>query len=386
MSTLKTFDTADYYWQVGNQKTFSKQQAVIWAGGDVSKIHYYFMDEVWDAQDWTVKPKQTVHELMRARCWQLRSQYKNVRVAYSGGYDSQGIIDAFASAGIPIDSVLVRIKNYKITPENKIAVEQAKALKNTIWPNLKIETIQLEADDFYKFYRQQKDNWLFLPAGGSEQWFSKINLEFLENYNDEYKHSRDNYVSQNACDVYGTEKPRLWIENGAWYATMIDKTMNWISNTGVESFYISRNFPELHVAQTWAMLDWIESQPFTTQEEVHEFLHAIQGFKKSWEWYRDWNLAIGRSMVLNTHSYYGGGTKGYNVGNARNYKGCQDIVDEANRTHSDVIQIWEGTLTEFENQYSNAMESNGELAGCWSKKHYIKPVEPGRLSKSVCNT
>ena len=379
--TLKTFDTADYYWQVGNQRTFSKQQAIIWAGGDVSKIHYYFMDEVWDAQDWTTKPTPTVNELMRTRCRQLRSQYKNVRVAYSGGYDSQGIIDAFAGAGIPVDSVLIRIKNYKITPENRIAVEQSRTLKNTIWPNLKIETVELEADDFYKFYKQHKEDWILQPEGGYEPWFSKINLGFLENYNDEYKRSRDSYVAQNTCDVYGIEKPRLWIENGAWYATMIDKTLNWVSNTSIESFYISRSLPELHVAQTWAMLDWIESQPFTTQEEVHTFLHAIQSHKKGWELYRDWNLAIGRGMVLNMHSYQGGGTKGYNVGDARDYRGCQDLMREARLTHSDVINTWEGALNDFENQYSNAIETSGELAGCWSKKHYIKPVEPGRLFK-----
>lgn len=378
---LKTFDTADYYWQVGDQKTFSKQQAVMWAGGDVSKIHYYFMDEVWDAQNWTVKPTQSVHELMRTRCWQLRSQYKNIRVAYSGGYDSQGIVDSFISANIPVDNILVRIKNYKITPENKIAVEQAQALKNTIWPKLKIETVNLDADDFYKFYKQHKENWILEPEGGYEPWFSKINLGFLENYNDDYKQSRDRYVVQHTCNVYGVEKPRLWIENGAWYATMIDKTLNWVANTSIESFYISRSLPELHVAQTWAMLDWIESQPFTTQEEVHAFLHDVQSFNNGWDLYRDWNLAIGRGMVLNVHSYQGGGTKNYYAGDPRKYRGCLDLIDEAKRVSTDVIRAWEGGLSEFERQYSNAIESNGDIAGCWSKKHYIKPVEPGRLNK-----
>lgn len=379
---LKTFDTADYYWQVGNQKTFSKQQAIIWAAGDVNKIHYYFMDEVWDSQTWTVKPPQTVHELMQVRCRQLRSQYKNVRVAYSGGYDSQGIVDSFVAAGIPVDAVLVRIKNYKVTHENHIAVEQAKALKNTLWPNLRIETVELEANDFYKFYAQHKDDWIVQPAGGYEPWFYKVNLSFLENYNDNFRRARDQSVAQNTCDVYGVEKPRLWIENGAWYATMIDKTLNWVANTSIESFYISRSLPELHVAQTWAMLDWIESQPLTTQDQVHTFLHSVQSHNRGWDVYRDWNLAIGRSPVLNIYSYEGGGTKGYNSGDPRNNKGCQDLMTEARKTHQGAIDAWEGVLGEFETQYANAIESSGEIAGCWSKKYYIKPVEPGRLSRS----
>lgn len=378
---LKTFDTADYYWQVGDQRTFSKQQAIIWAAGDVGKIHYYFMDEVWNAQDWTTKPKQTVQELMSVRCKQLRSQYKNIRVAYSGGYDSQGIVDAFAGAGIPVDSMLIRIKNYKVTPENKIAVSQAQALQKTIWPNLKIETIELEAEDFYKFYSQHRDDWIVQAAGGYEPWFYKVNLSFLENYNDSFRRARDLAVAQNTCDVYGVEKPRLWIENGAWYSTMIDKTLNWVANTSIESFYISRQLPELHVAQTWAMLDWIESQPFTTHQQVHEFLHSIQSHRLGWDTYRDWNLSIGRGMVLNVHSYQGGGTKGYNSGDPRNNQGCQDLMIEARRTHTDAVATWEGVLGEFETQYDNAIEPSGEIAGCWSNKHYIKPVEPGRLCK-----
>jgi hypothetical protein len=378
---MQQFDQADYYWQVGSLKTFSKQQAIMWANGDVSKIHYFFMDDVWAAQDWTKRPDKSLNDLMRTRCFQLRNQYRHVRVAYSGGYDSQGIVDAFVAAGLPIDSVMIRIKQYKPTPENLIAVQQATALKNSIWPGLDIETIQLHASDFYDFYKQHANDWIVQPAGGYEPWFYKVNLSFLQNHNQDFQKARDKFVGQSQCDVYGVEKPRLWIENGAWYATMIDKTMNWVANTDIESFYISRQLPELHVAQTWAMLDWIESQPFTEHQQVHDFLHAIQSHKLGWDAYRDWNLAIGRGMVQNPHSYQGGGTKGYNSGNPRNNLGCQDLMAEAAKTNPDALRIWQGQLDDFETQYQSAIDSQGEITGCWSNKYYIKPVEPGRLAR-----
>ena len=378
---MTNFDQADYYWKVGESKTFSKQQAIIWAAGDVSKIHYYFMDEVWAAQTWTQPPAMSVKELMQVRCHQLREQYQNVRVAYSGGYDSQGIIDSFIDAKLPIDSLMIRTKQYKLTPENLIAQQQAQLLKNALWPNLEIKNIQLHADDFYSFYRQHADDWLIQPSGGYEPWFYKVNLSFLQNHNQDFQLAQEQFVNQTHCDVYGVEKPRLWIENGAWYATMIDKTLNWVANTAIESFYISRQLPELHVAQTWAMLDWIESQPFTEQQQVHNFLHAIQSHQLGWDMYRDWNLAIGRSPVHNIHSYWGGGTKGYNSGDPRNNQGCQDLMAEAAKTNPDVVSIWKGQLDEFDSQYRSAINLQGEIDGCWSQKHYIKPVEPGRLCK-----
>ena len=135
------------------------------------------------------------------------------------------------------------------------------------------------------------------------------------------------------------------------------------------------------MAQSWAMLDWIESQPFTDQQQVHDFLHSIQSHRLGWDMYRDWNLAIGRTPVHNIHSYYGGGTKDYNKGDPRNNQGCQELIAEAVKTNSDIVRIWKGQLDEFESHYSSAIDSQGEIAGCWSQKHYIKPVEPGRLCK-----
>lgn len=381
------FDKTEQYYQVGNQKTFSKPQAVIWANGDPNKIHYYFMDEVWEAQNWTEPPKQTLAELMRLRCEQLRNKYQHVRVSYSGGYDSQGIVDSFIMAGLPIDGVLVRIKQYKPTHENRVAIQQAQVLKNTIWPNLKINTVTLTADDFYNFYKENANDWITHPVA-TEPWFAKISLKFLQNYNYDYQQTVDKFVNQTYCDVYGIEKPRLWIENGNWYSTMIDKTINWIVDAKVEHFYISRDLPELHVAQVWAMIDWIESMPFDSIDQVNQFLHGLQSFGEqhctqfNWDIYRDWNLAIGRTAVHSNFSYYGGGTKGYVHSSPKFHGASGDLLDEARKFNPDVVKIWESQLDDFLKQWPSSTSNTGEIISCWSQKHYVKPVEIGRLVRS----
>jgi hypothetical protein len=67
----RTFDESLFYYQIGDSKTFNKFEAIKWANGDVSKIHFHFLDDIWDSMDVTVEPTETWSELMRERCLQF---------------------------------------------------------------------------------------------------------------------------------------------------------------------------------------------------------------------------------------------------------------------------------------------------------------------------
>jgi len=367
------FDRAEQYWQVGKQKTFNKLQAILWANGDVDKIHYYFMDDVWDQFDWCQRPTHTMKNLMNFRCHQLRDSYKQIQVAYSGGYDSQTIIDSFISAGIPVDGIFVRFKDFYPVKENILAIQQANSLKK-IWPNLTIDTRHIYANDLCKFYEQNTNDW-FSADASIEPWFTKNNVAYYEKYNKHYQHNPEKFLSKLSCDVYGYEKPKLLIENGAWYATMIDSAFMWVAGANIENFYISKNLPELYHAQVWAMIDWIEEQSFLDISELHTFLHDLQSHRLGWDVYRDWNLAIGRGMVLNKESYQCAGTKFDLRGNIKHTRMCENLKQEYQKTNGKVVQTWQGHLDEFTNQFQSAITDSGELKSCWSKKYYIKPVE-----------
>ena len=370
------FDQSMQYWQVGNQKTFNKMQAVMWANGDLNKIHYHFMDDVWDQISWPSVPTQSLKDLMIQRCHQIRNQYKEVFVSYSGGYDSQGIIDSFIAAGVSVDGIIVRIKDYKPTEENRLAIQQANALKNTVWPSLKIDVRYYHAADYKNFYKTHKNDWI-TAHDGVEPWFPQVNIRFLENYNKSYQSSPENFLSNSRCEVYGIEKPRLWIEDGNWYATMIDKSLCWSAGANIEKFYISRQLPELHWARTWSMLNWLESHPFTDTQEVHKFLHAVQSYKLGWDVNQQWNAAVGCGTVLNQESYRCGGTKSYTKGSPKQVELGQQLINNISKSDKDIVKIWEGQLDDFLIQYSSILDDQKEIGGLWSKKYYIKPVEPG---------
>jgi hypothetical protein len=50
---------ADFYYQVGNYKTFSKNESFMLANGDVSKISFYQQNHIWDNVNLSTEPEQS---------------------------------------------------------------------------------------------------------------------------------------------------------------------------------------------------------------------------------------------------------------------------------------------------------------------------------------
>ena len=75
------------YYQVGNFKTVSKTLALEKANGDLSKVAFCWMDDLWDHTNMEQEPTASWDELCRARAWQLRNQHSHVALFYSGGWD-----------------------------------------------------------------------------------------------------------------------------------------------------------------------------------------------------------------------------------------------------------------------------------------------------------
>ena len=102
------------FYMVGTQRVESKIDACILGTKLNQHPTWHFSDAVWNSQDWTHEPEVDILELYRTRAKQIREQYDYIVLNYSGGSDSQAMVDAFLSAGCFIDEV-VTIWNRKHT-------------------------------------------------------------------------------------------------------------------------------------------------------------------------------------------------------------------------------------------------------------------------------
>jgi hypothetical protein len=327
--------------------------------------------------DWPTEPGNNFNSLLARRAQQIREQYDWVSISYSGGYDSQTIVDTFMHNGLLLDEIIVQKKSYLpendwVSVEADIAIAQALLYKTHIWPKLNIKVITLTSDHTRDFFLKHKTNWM--DHAGNDLWMTRMSRQNLYNYQPDYANTVESRIS-NAI-VEGREKPRLWIENGKWYATMIDALGNWDVNSKSVLFYYD---PELYCKQAWGMLNWLESFPLTTVDEVHTLLHQVQSHNTNAEIYRDWNYSLGRNPVHNMHSYDPMAFKRSNwSGDPRTVKETGLLSKHFENTQ--VLSYYNAGINEYLERYGDIV-LDSQKWNLWSKKYFIKKVEPGKNFK-----
>jgi len=395
---VRPFDQADCYYCVDNRRTYNRNTAIAWANGDLEKISLYWMDDVWASMDLTLRPSRSWSDLMRDRCYQVRDKTTRLGLAFSGGYDSQTILDHLIFNNIKVDDIQVNHKSFLPHPEFYSAVATAEQVKKTHYPNLKISTLDIGVDYLLKIYQQSKEDWLWSESAG-EFRFSKQARASLVNHN--YSHSSLAGI-QSRMVVEGHDKPRLFIEDGWWVMAMHDGVFDMVFNTPFENFYITRDLPELHIKQVWMMIDWLESQPFTTVPDLEQFLHKVQKNLNN-HINEQWNLAIGRNRVrhvnswdlklMQKHSSRGGLYSQDTLAMFAAHSGLRDRPEVQTWEHSalEFIKQYPGAFVDAENysQFSSTVlkataDTNFALGkNIWTKKYRIKPVEPGLQNQEI---
>ena len=376
---LLPFDQAEIYFVVGDQKTYNRNQAIVWANGNLDKISLYWMDEVWEQIDWSKRPTRSWADLMKERCWQVRDKADVLGVSYSGGYDSQTIVDHMILNGVPLDELQINVKKYHPHPEGETAPLLAQKIKEQFYPNLKIRAIDVEVDYLLDIYRNYGEDWLFKTDTGQLHFTQPVRSSMI-NHNQGHTRMLD---VKNIVMCEGIEKPRLFVKDGWWVTGYLDVTLIDRLNSPYENFYTSKQLPELHVKQVWMMIDWLESLPYTNIQDLEYFTHQVQRHTNSDE-YEAWNLAVGRNPVkhlnswaLNLSGKYSGTGGMFSEDTKMTLAYCQ-IQD------SPVVKMWQSTAEKFISQYSDALDTTGKLKGHLRTKLYpVKPVEPGRALGQV---
>lgn len=93
------------YYSVGEFQTFQKFLAVKEHQRTRAGVKWHFNDDVLGSYDWTKSSSLSLDELYRRRAEQLRNEYDYLVIFYSGGSDSQTILDTFIKYNIHVDEI-----------------------------------------------------------------------------------------------------------------------------------------------------------------------------------------------------------------------------------------------------------------------------------------
>ena len=391
------------HWVVNGQRTSSQFDAWRAAKELNIKPDFYFYDTEYSALDWTKEPTESWDELCYERCVTLRQRYTKLSLFYSAGRDSHHILKCFYYFNIPLDEiVLLNLKTNPIRQDELIRFIYPH-VNNYLrkYPNTKITTVDVGHEEFDDYF---KDNWLEQPASALVHgYFQPTNFSF---YVKQIMHADE----PNHGIILGVDKPRIIIEDGKYYSTIIDKTMEtFITDIpNIELFYYAPDMPKIHLKQSWMTLNHIErtyggaeyesnqidpffSSKFKSPSDsifaitstvktkrasniTEEFLKEYCGNSHS-AYYDDFCISCGRGAAWNVHLGIQNGTSKYKN------EGREDVFQNLLRFATG--DRWKSALNfsyamdYLKNNYGPIFNKNDPFQGtlgCFSKKYYMKDV------------
>jgi hypothetical protein len=265
------------FYTVGGRRIESKIDACLL--GTKLDVHptWHFNDHVWQSQNWTHEPSMDILELYKSRARQIREQYDYIILNYSGGSDSQAMVDAFLAAGCFIDEI-VTIWNRKhtskiITDSNVIDARNVEAeyelttrpgLNRIInaSPKTKITYIDISDATVKDFQTFDGEEWL-------KNTVEHLHPQYVTRWSATRDHDQLTTLDRGkqTAVLFGVDKPKICIKDGKYYTYFVDIVANSFrggfnrpeyTNVDYVFFYWTPDMPEIIVKQSHMIRRWFE--------------------------------------------------------------------------------------------------------------------------------
>lgn len=392
------------HWIVNGERTSSQIDAWRAAVKANTVPSFYFYEDEYDKLDWTSEPTATWDQLCYDRCMQLRTTYKKLSLFYSAGRDSHHVLRCFYHFNILLDEiVLLNLRTNPIRQDELIRLiypQVQEFLK--AYPNTKVTTVDVGPEDFDNYF---SDDWLEKPASALVHgFFQPTNFSFYVKqimHADEPSHGV----------ILGVDKPRILLEDGKYYSTVIDKTMEThLSDIpNVELFYYAPSMPELHLKQSWMTLNHIErtygakllytpdqldpllntklgasptsfsvsavNEPVQDTQITSKFLIEYCGNSQS-KYYDDFCISCGRGAAWNINLGIQNGKSKYKIAGRESV--FQKLLQDAMANNWKSAYNFSDAMTYLKKHYENIFNESDPYRGTigvYSKKYYMKDAD-----------
>jgi len=260
------------FYKVGDLKFYSKFDAALVAEKTNQSLTWHFNDEVYSSFDWTKEPILSLPDFYRQRALQLRDDFDYLVLLYSGGADSDNILNTFIQHNIPLDEVAGYI-NVAATGSTSdylngeifhLTIPKIQQLQQTSQPWLRhtlIDICQLTIDYFSnpenKFDWIHKSNQYVNPNYHARTLMVQTQSHWMHMIN----------AGKRVAFIYGIDKPKIVGVNGRWnlvFRDILDAacvTHNQIDEfPGLyhEMFYWTPDLPQLVIKQAHVLKKFLQ--------------------------------------------------------------------------------------------------------------------------------
>jgi hypothetical protein len=268
------------YYVCNNEYFSSKIKACIYATQHKKDLEWRFNNEVFDSFPWHIEPTETLDELYDKRARELREKYDYILLAFSGGGDSNNVLESFLRQNLFIDEIVVNVMDDR----NKLTVIDRSVMNNwnesaefklqtiprlnevkKLSPNTKISIVDL-SNYIFEFFTSFND------AGWLDYTRERLNVSGLMRHNFlHFKEIRKRFdKDKKIAMILGIEKPRTFIKDGKFGLYFSDKAVNIAtveefvddySNTSIEYFYWHPDCAKMIAKQAHVIKRFLEMFP-----------------------------------------------------------------------------------------------------------------------------
>ena len=261
------------YFQIENKKTFSKYEAWQLAteiGLRKEDVEYIFNDNQIDLLDWTKEPEESIDQLYFKRARLLREKYDYLVLMYSGGSDSQVILDTCLRNDIKIDHIIT-LGNIKYCAQDakinqevfNTAIPYLDSVQDTLdrWGTKReyVDIGQLIIDQYKNDFFF--DTFLHTGIGPLSSWnLASKSYLFKQARKDQMKLAES---GKTIGYIWGVDKPNIFPIDGYYQFRFVDSAPDFacrqfvnhkliggaLQNFYDEGFFVSREVPELTIKQ-----------------------------------------------------------------------------------------------------------------------------------------
>lgn len=148
---------------------------------------------------------------------ELRKEKNYIRLLYSGGSDSDGILQTCLAHDIFIDEVVVNTRNLYNKPQLQLCdmeiVDSVIPKLSRVSNNQVGQVVYMNYDAEFLRNLYSKKDWMFDIPGGDIAFRNVQPFKLMDD-------------TRSDCQLIGKEKPHLIFYNNHWYATVIDHVLN----------------------------------------------------------------------------------------------------------------------------------------------------------------
>jgi len=267
------------YWKYAGTQYRRKFQAIQAAQRNIDDITFHLVDESLFNYNYRIEPTESLEELIKERCLELRDTYPYIKFFFSGGFDSTTVLNSFLKNNIYIDEIIV----YRFSMTDNFLNKSNIEVNDYVFTYLKSLNLRskISTQDWGTKYVKKyfaKDNW-----------FEKRNSLYLREV------ALPNIRGKNFCNLYGTPDARIDKINGEWqlFAWDTEAYSESLKFRNTEFFFLTPKLlaKQAHLVKNYCNLHNINSLSYDACKELQRLICRDEPISK-FHFPKQWSQSI----------------------------------------------------------------------------------------------